>query len=944
MSLYGTGSGPKVELQINNTWTDVTPRARAAQKVTITRGRVDEQTRTTAQTAQMTLENTDGVLSNRNPNSPYFGLLPRNTRVRVTAGAGDNYAKVVYSDQASLASDIRTADKASLDITGDIDIRCDIQPYSWHTGFSQFSGVQGMTIASKGASSGNLSWVFYMLGDGTLRFRWYPAGTTSGQLTAASSIPIPPTSGRLTVRVTLKANNGASGNTVTFYTGSSVTGTFTQLGSAVTQSGTTSIFASSADLILAGGGDGHVVFFSDIPAYGGRFFRFQMYNGIAGTLVADMDATSRTPGDIFWSDGLTSPNTWVVEGTARITTDRIRFTGELSSLPQTWDPTGNNVTVPVTASGIMRRLTQGPSPLQSPMVRNFNQYNPNGYWSLEDGPDATSLSSLVPGGRAGTFTAVSTNALATGLPGAAACVQFSDATSVMRFTAAKATSTGTASFVFYVNLSALPTTQKIMARLYTSGTFKTINVSLNATQWVFDFLAGDGTNLGGANVSVTGINPASGWVGVNLLLQQSGGNVNYSVRWDALGASTGVGIGPIAITSATTGVPTGAFFTATDTVFTTAKYAHLFMSTGNFDLTNGAFRNASNAWLGETAAARLTRLSLEENEPIEIWGIQNDSELMGYQLIDTFMANVYDCTDTDGGMLGECRDSLSLLYRTRGSLYSRNDVTLSYAQSHLAQVPQPTEDDQAFTNDVTVSRPSGGSARSSNTDGSTSVSDPPAGVGHYITAVSRNVANESQLPNVAGWLMLTGSWDEARYPNLVVGLHRAEILSSNALTLAMIALEIGDTIDLTGLPSWMPPDDVYELLQGYTETLDKFTWTWTANCTPAAPYANVAVAGSTYLPVRADGTTHSLGGSLTTTATSLSLVTPAGSVRWVDSATYPAEFPFNIKITGEVMTVTAITGTSSPQTATVTRSVNGIVKTHSSGELVRLAVPFYIGR
>ena len=43
------------------------------------------------------------------------------------------------------------------------------------------------------------------------------------------------------------------------------------------------------------------------------------------------------------------------------------------------------------------------------------------------------------------------------------------------------------------------------------------------------------------------------------------------------------------------------------------------------------------------------------------------------------------------------------------------------------------------------------------------------------------------------------------------------------------------------------------------------------------------------------------------------------------------------------MTVTAVTGTGVSQTLTVTRSVNGIVKAHSSGVALDLAAPSYYG-
>ena len=57
---------------------------------------------------------------------------------------------------------------------------------------------------------------------------------------------------------------------------------------------------------------------------------------------------------------------------------------------------------------------------------------------------------------------------------------------------------------------------------------------------------------------------------------------------------------------------------------------------------------------------------------------------------------------------------------------------------------------------------------------------------------------------------------------------------------------------------------------------------------------------------------------------------------WTTTA---GDFPLDIAVDGERITVTNITGSSSPQTFTVTRSVNGVVKSHSSGADVRLWTP-----
>ncbi|WP_460067401.1 hypothetical protein [Streptomyces sp. YKOK-I1] len=89
-------------------------------------------------------------------------------------------------------------------------------------------------------------------------------------------------------------------------------------------------------------------------------------------------------------------------------------------------------------------------------------------------------------------------------------------------------------------------------------------------------------------------------------------------------------------------------------------------------------------------------------------------------------------------------------------------------------------------------------------------------------------------------------------------------------------------------------------------------------------------------PVRVDTDGSQLAAGATSTATSLSVAVTAGNL-WATSAAYPTEFPFNVLIGGEEMRVDAITGASSPQTWTVVRSVNGIVKAQTANTVVRLA-------
>lgn len=62
---------------------------------------------------------------------------------------------------------------------------------------------------------------------------------------------------------------------------------------------------------------------------------------------------------------------------------------------------------------------------------------------------------------------------------------------------------------------------------------------------------------------------------------------------------------------------------------------------------------------------------------------------------------------------------------------------------------------------------------------------------------------------------------------------------------------------------------------------------------------------------------------------------------WVDDATYPAEFPFDVTVAGERMRVAAATVPNAErvQTLTVTRGLDGLAVPHDAGDAVRLADP-----
>lgn len=940
MALYGSGSAPKTEFLINGVWTDLSSRPRENSRITITRGRLNEQGRAAPQTAQFTANNRDGVLTNRNPNSPYYRLLPRNTQVRISAGVGDSFVRLPM-DYNQLATDrAGTVDVSALDVVGDIEVRADIWPATWRP-------RQSHIIASKyQIGSNQRSWVLYLSGEGKLLFAWTTDGTSGTRITATSTVAIPASTTRLSVKATLDVVNGAN-KTVEFWTAPSIDGTYTQLGTSVTTAGTTSIFSSSAPLTLGQGAD-NVNIFTDADAFRGKIYRFRMYNGIGGTVVANPDFSAQAVGVTSFVDS--ASRTWTITGAARVTSDRLRFWGELAAPPIQSDVSGRDVYIPVTAAGPLRRLAQGSKALKSPIYRALISRTLTGYSPLEDASGADSPANVITGSFPGSITGGSFGTDAT-LPGTQGIATLSDAAGKLIMRPATTPNTGTWYFTMYFKIPALPATISTLATLgIASASPRKVTIGVGPSTFFFDFIGSDNISIGSSNIAFgAGMNPAGQWMAINILVETISFVTNYSVRWSNVAAQTFIGAGPIILPGEVGRVSQVTLSAAGSPSFVGSSFAHVHTATNDLDFVDSALAQAANAYLLETAGARLQRLAVEEDINLEVWGDPAETEQMGYQTTASATDLMNDCADVDMGILGESKESNAVLYRTREDLGPRADVTLSLTGTHLTNEIIPTEDDAGLVNDVTVNRTGGSSGRREITTGFMSVSDPPAGIGRYAVQYNLASGNDYRLNDLASWIACRGSIDQFRVPKISVGLHRAIIQSNADLAARVTGLNVGDTIILTGMPAWLPPDDIPLLVQGYTETLGHFLWEINWNTTPAEIYNIGRYNYETINGIsRYDHKTSTVGTGFNSSATSISVAlnssTPTTLDRWTTTA---SNFPagggpgLDIMIGGERMLVTAVTGTTDPQTFTVTRAINGISKAHVAGERVRLFRPAY---
>ena len=900
----------RFELQIAGVWTDITSRVSQADGVKLTQGRSDEGRPVDAGAGTLTLLSPDGLFSNRNPNSPYFGLLPRNTPIRVSTYAGET----VLDIPAGVAGRASTPDHASLDITGDIDVRIDLSMAAWAGDVSNPVSLMG----KYNNTAPNRSWRLTVLATGVVAFSWFPDGINLLEIISTARLRWGPGQ-RGAIRATLDVDNGAGGYTVTLYTSDTINGAWTLFDQLVTTSGTTSIANTTAPLEI---GD-----FSTLgwPKVARRVYAAQVRSGIGGSIVANPVFTSQASGATSFADS--AGRTWTVT-TATVTDRRTRVVHSVPSWPASWHVSGNDQRARIQTAGILRRLSQGQQALDSTLRRRIPAYSPLAYWPMEDGESAVSASSALPGGGSPllvegfTFAQDSSLAGSNPLPAVASG-------GVMRGPIPPPSSTTLEWMVEMVyGTSAAPGADAEFLSFTSSGTVSRWRILMRTGVATVQGYGWDGTLLVNQAIAI-GADLFAGWNRMQFRVQAAGVDLDWDITWYNIGGSAGAFGGTLA--GAAVGIPTS-IYTKFGTI-ADLRIGHVAVfPLGNDTYAPLPFGSADHGYNGETARNRVVRLAGEEAATLSLGLADADTsratERLGPQLPATLLNVLQDAADVDGGILYEDATAEALKYRTRTTLENQTPkLTVAYAQ--LAPPFEPTEDDRTLRNVVEVRRERGGYGQATLGEGPLSTD----AVGVYDESVTLPLYEDAQAPIHAGWRLHLASWDEARYPAVRIMLHKYP-----ALIPQVTALEIGDRIQITGTPSWMPPGPVDLIVQRIEDDLRTFEWTVTLTCAPAGPWNVGSVDDATYGRVDTDGCT--LGSGVSSSATSLSLVSSPGP-RWVDSATYPSDFPFTVLVGGEEMTVTAITGTTLTQTATVTRSVNGIVKAHSAGTAVALADPTY---
>lgn len=215
------------------------------------------------------------------------------------AGNGTSFTIPVQSYlvrlNGSSGNYLSTPDAASLDITGDIDLRAKVSLDDWTP------SAQNTILGKYNSTTSQRSYQLAITTAGNITIGWSTDGTAT--LSATSSVATGFADGSMHwIRATLDVDNGAAGKTATFYTSEDGV-TWTQLGTAQTTASTTSIFSGSAVLEVGSQNAG------TSNRMTGKFYEAVVMNGIGGTEVAHPVAAVSSVTDA-------TGKTWTINGTA----------------------------------------------------------------------------------------------------------------------------------------------------------------------------------------------------------------------------------------------------------------------------------------------------------------------------------------------------------------------------------------------------------------------------------------------------------------------------------------------------------------------------------------------------------------------------------------------------------------------------------------------------
>jgi len=889
------------ELSYGGAWNDITEDVRATtSQVTVSRG-LSSESASTAEPTSCTcdLDSRDDRYAPRNPASPLYGLIGRNTPLRWGYEVGSPWAELPGGlDWSALFVN----ETAVLDVTGDFDLRVDIALDDW--AHSQMIALRYVT-----SNGDNRCWCLEIV-DGVLTFMWSPDGTFAARITQEATEAVKAYRGqRLAVRVTLDIDNGAGGYELRFWTGRTVDDEeWNLLGAPVIGGSTTNVFAGTAYMELGGGFS-----FNALPSGSildtlqGKAYALKLLD--SGTVKVDMSTTAvgaATDTTFVDATGLT----WHRGGDSAFSHKHVRMAGEVPAWPPTRDLSGQDNYVSINPSGLMRRMDAGNRPQDSALLRYLKSQQPVECWPLTDGPSTGGARSLVGGQdmvRVRDFTGTDTapdwqqGTLADWIEPVLSVK--ANTTGGVRGSLPRTSGTDAAwSVDLFLSGGGAPSSGQLIVVDRGAGTDNDTRielhlvfngdldgVSLTYSAW------GDTTFDSGFLSSLTSLGIYDDQPHhLRLAIDPGVTGTDWTLYIDGQSADSGFITGIVAKSAREVQLGWG-FSTIAGITMTSRSFGYLTYWDGTGPSAAEIYE-AYTGYQGERAGARIERLATEAGYTATVAGEEVYQQRVGIQGPKRLLELLGEASRTDFGYLLDARDRIEVIHRGGSTLWNQPPaLVLDYSEGLISPPFRPLDDDRLTENDVSVKREYGSvPAREVLEDGALSVLPPEdGGVGRYDTSHTYSLETDAQAAQVAGMRLHLGTYDGVRYTRLTLNLANARVFEYID---EILRLDVGDKIRLTNLPADHGPDDVDVLVAGYTEDAGPGGWSITFNCVPGAPWTAAIVDSFTS---HADTDGSELAAAVDADDTTLSIAVTAGPL-WTSD---PSDMPFDLRVGGEVVTV-----------------------------------------
>jgi len=503
-----------------------------------------------------------------------------------------------------------------------------------------------------------------------------------------------------------------------------------------------------------------------------------------------------------------------------VTITNLLWSGAVPEWPPRWpDKSGVDSTTAVSAAGIIRRLSQGSSPINSPLRNQLGGLAGQGvttfaYYPLEESSGATQATEASGGAKASVYK-VSFGADDT-LPGSAATASLDGASgSILQFKiASRPTPNGWAALWFF-KMSTLPSLPTEMVEIKCSGTMTRWSLYADGSTFTWTGYDRDGNSIASA-VSPFAVNPRE-WVAMQVETNVSGGTTEVDLLWHQVGTETFY-----AATDTYSGSSSKPDYFSIIAAGDSMSIAHIWAGDNDLPFVDTNFALVSDGYRGELAADRFTRLCAENNVPSYV--LDGETEPMGRQRALKLVDLLRECEAADQGIMCERGNALMFIPRVRRYNIPVT-LALDWSLGHLDEPPEPVDDDQRLRNLVQVNRVEGSS---------TTLADQASidRSGTYDESYDLNIADDSRLIDFAGWLLNLGTADYLRWPRIKINL-----VAHPELIWQWLRCRVGSRITVANPPIAQLAGEVIDLvIEGYTETINNYEWTVELACSPAQPW------------------------------------------------------------------------------------------------------------